>query len=211
MEVCFLARSEFCVVGHFYQQVVAVDRDLRDFSVPGLVYHFADRHLCVSFRAEHSVALNHALGQLGSLLQVIAGACCYFLEDYLLGDASTHGDGQPVFKLVLCPQVPIFFRDQRSVAAHLPTGDDGYLVDRIGELEAPGHQSVPCLVVGRHLFFPGVDQPVLALRSGDNTVHRLFEVVHEDLFLVASGGHDGRLIDQVRELCAAEPWCFLGQ
>ena len=66
-------------------------------------------------------------------------------------------------------------------------------------------------VVGRHLLFPGVDHPVLTLRAGDDPVHGLFKIDHEDRLLVASRRHDGRFIDQVCEVGAAESWSLFGQ
>ena len=44
----------------------------------------------------------------------------------------------------------------------------------------------------------------LALRSGDDPLERLLELGHADDLLVAAGGQDGRLVDEVGEVGAGE-------
>ena len=76
---------------------------------------------------------------------------------------------------------------------------------------APSHQGMAGFVVGRHLLFPGVNHAALTLGSGDDPVHRFFEVFHEDGLFVVSRRHDGCFVDQVREIGAAETRSLLGQ
>ncbi len=63
---------------------------------------------------------------------------------------------------------------------------------------------------GDLLFVLGND---LALAGGscDKSVDRLEHLALADLFLVAAGGENGRLVDQVREVCAAETGGLLGE
>ena len=48
------------------------------------------------------------------------------------------------------------------------------------------------------------DDPALALRAGDDPLEGLLELGHPDDLLVAPGGEDRRLVDEVREVGAGE-------
>ena len=159
----------------------------------------------------HAVPLDHAQGNLSGLLQVVAGAGRDLVEDQFLGHPSTHGYGQHVLELVLSPEITVFLGKQGRMPAHVAPGHDGNLVDPVGVGQGPGHQGVTRLVVGRHFLFSDADDPALPLRAGDDPLHRFLKLGHVDCLQVLSGSQQGGLVDQIGQVSAAEPGCFLGQ
>ena len=65
-------------------------------------------------------------------------------------------------------------------------------------------------MIGGDLLLPLADDPGPSLRAGDHPVHGLGELLGGDQGLLASSGQDGRLVDQVRQVGAAEAHGLLG-
>ena len=78
---------------------------------------------------------------------------------------------------------------------HIAPGHDRYLVHPVSVRKVVGHQGVPSLVVGGHLFFSGADDPAFALRPANDPVHGLFKLLHEDGFLVGASRQNGGFIN----------------
>ncbi len=70
--------------------------------------------------------------------------------------------------------------------------------------QRPRHQGVPALVVGGHLLLFLAHDPALALGPGDDAVDGLLERVVRDGLLVAAGGQQRGLVDDVLEVGAGE-------
>ena len=66
------------------------------------------------------------------------------------------------------------------------------------------------LVVGDDRLLRVADDPALALRAGDDALERLAELRRADDLLVAPRGEDGRLVDEVGQVGAAEAGRGLG-
>ena len=94
-------------------------------------------------------------------------------------------------------------RQQAGVAAHHAAGDDRDLVHRVEVRQHARDQRVADLVVGRDRLLAFADDAALALRAGDDAVDRLLELGHADRLLVAAGGQDGGLVEQVGQVGAA--------
>ncbi len=77
-------------------------------------------------------------------------------------------------------------------------------MQRFGVLEHAQHQRVTGLVVGGHFLVFLIHCPATSFTAPTHLVARLFQLVHADGFLVATGGKQRRLVDQVGEIRAGE-------
>ena len=71
-------------------------------------------------------------------------------------------------------------------------------------VEQMPHERVPALVVGDGVLGLLVHHAALALRAGDNALHRLAHLAHGDDLLAAPRREQGRLIHEVRQIGAGE-------
>ncbi len=81
---------------------------------------------------------------------------------------------------------------------------DRDLVDRVHVRQVAGRQGMAHFVVGHHLAFIGVQQAALAFDPGNDAFHRRGEIVEAHRFGTASSGDDGRLVDQVGQVCSGK-------
>ena len=77
-------------------------------------------------------------------------------------------------------------------------------MDGVGARQRLHHKGVADFVVGDDLFFVLGDAAALPLRSGDDSRDRFLELDHADHLLVGASGEDGRFIDEVGQVGAAE-------
>ncbi len=76
--------------------------------------------------------------------------------------------------------------------------------DRVALRQDPLDDGVAALVVGDDRLLRVRDDPALALRAGHDPLEGLLELRHPDDLLVAPGGEDRGLVDEVREVGARE-------
>src|SRR5262249_6020645 len=79
-------------------------------------------------------------------------------------------------------------------------------MDRIDARQGRGHQRVTHLMIGDAASLLRAKHAALLLNAGDDAFDRHSEVVERDGVAFAPRRHDGRLIDQVREIGASEAW-----
>src|SRR5690348_7698882 len=82
----------------------------------------------------HAEFTDHAASEIGSLLDVVAGASCHLAEEDLFGDATAHHDGEARFKILLRVGVLVIDRQLHGYAECHSTRDDRNLMQRISVL-----------------------------------------------------------------------------
>jgi hypothetical protein len=89
---------------------------------------------------------------------------------------------------------------QRADAAR----DDRHLVHRVAARLRQRHQRMAHLVEGDGAALARIEHPAAPLQPGDDALDRHREVGQRHLVGLAPGGGEGRLVDQVGEVGAAE-------
>ena len=79
----------------------------------------------------HAPLAHHLAGDLGRLLDVVAGAGRHLPEDDLLGDAAAERDGDAALRLLLGEVVAVVLRQVPGDAERRAARDDGDLVDGV--------------------------------------------------------------------------------
>ena len=126
--------------------------------------------------------------------------------DHLLGDRPAEEHLDPALQLALGEEVAVILGTLHRVAeGGEATGDDRDFVHRIGVGERKGHQSMGRLVVGDTAFFVFVDDSLLLLEPRRHPLDPLVELLHPDGGLVVAGREERRLVDEIRQIGAAEP------
>ena len=110
--------------------------------------------------------------------------------------------GDAGFELTLGHVVAVFGRQRARVAAHHAAGDDRHLVDRVVMLEETHGHRVTALVIRRQRLLAVGHDAALALGAGDHAIDGLLELGHANGLLVAAGGQDGALVDQIGQIGA---------
>src|SRR6266576_871067 len=160
----------------------------------------------------HAELRHHAPRHFGRLLDVLRGAGGDFLgpEHELLRHPAAVRHRQPADDVLLGVVVPVLFREREGDAERAAARHDRDFVERIetGHLEA--HERVARLVVRRETALLVREHHALALEAEHHLVLGVLEVVHVHRALVAAGGEQGRLVDDVRQLGAGQPRRSLG-
>ena len=84
-------------------------------------------------------------------------------------------------------------------------------MDRIGVLQDVAHQGVAALVVGNRGALGLGHHATLALRSGDDTLHRFLDLVHRDHGTMTAGSQQRRFVEQVRQIGTGKANGHLGE
>ena len=151
-------------------------------------------------------ARNHGAGQTCRLLDI---GCCtggdiVVTEFQFLRHAATHHDGQTRGHLDLGHGQLVVFRQLHNHAECASARDDRRLVDRICRRHFQRHNGVARLVPGgEFLFLFGHDHGA-AFRPHQHLVLGVFEFLHGDHALAATGRKQGSLVHEVRQVSARE-------
>ena len=152
---------------------------------------------------------NHHAGHAADLLEVSGGSGgdVVLSEDELLGDATSHCDGHLVLQVgsgVESRLEALLGRGEEGQTSGGAPRDDGDLGDRV----VLGHQGsddgVSGLVVGHEPLLGLGHHGSLLLRSSDDTLEGISDLVVADLGHVAAGGQDGGLVHEVGEVGTGE-------
>src|SRR6476661_9594397 len=153
----------------------------------------------------HAELGDHPTGEVGRLLDVVAGTGRRVTEDETLGDVAAEETGDLVLELGLALEVSVLLLQRHRVAECHAAADDGDLAHRIALGQDALHDSVAALVVRDDRLLRIRDDARLALRACDDPFQCFLELGHPDDLLVAAGGQDRRLVHEVREVRSAEP------
>ena len=155
------------------------------FGVVALVAHVAaQERLGVAVaeldRAEpvtHAVLRDHRAGEVGRLLDVVAGTAGDVVEDQRLGRHAAEHVGQLVEHLAARLAVLVLVGQHHRVAQRATARQDRHLVHRVGAGQRRGDEGVAALVVGRDQLLLLAHQAGAPLRAGDHPVDGLVEAV----------------------------------
>lgn len=113
----------------------------------------------------------------------------------MLGSAAAEEDCELVLEFATRREIAILGGTLNCVAesAHAAQNDRN-LVDRIGGRQRGRHQRVPHLVVGDELALVGVEDPVLLLEPGNDSLDCGREVAHRDRIALPARRLEGGLI-----------------
>ena len=152
----------------------------------------------------HAELGDHPAGEVGRLLDVVAGTGRGVAEDEPLGHVAAEQSGDLVLELGLALEVAVLGRQRHRVAEGHAAADDRDLGDRIALGQDALDDGVAALVVGDDRLLRVRDDPGLALRAGDDPLQGFLELGHADDLLVAPSREDRRLVDEVGEVRAGE-------
>ena len=155
-------------------------------------------------RLGHAVLRDHRAGDLGGLLDVIAGAGGRIVEDHLLGGAATEHVGHLVEQLPTGLRVLVLVGHDHRVAQRATARQDRDLLHGVVAGHRGGDQRVATLVVGGDQQLVVVHQTGLLLRAGDDTVDRLAQLVVADHGKVETSGQQGGLVEDVGQVGTGE-------
>src|SRR5665647_2306037 len=158
----------------------------------------------------HAELGDHLAGDGGGLLDVVGRAGRRVVEHDLLGDPPAHRVRQLVHQLVAGGGVPVLGRHHHRVAQGPASRQDRHLGHRVGVPERRRDEGMAALVVRSDLLLLVVHQPGPLLRSGDDPVDRLVQLVVADHLPAAACGEQRRLVQHVRQVGAGEPRGPLG-
>ena len=159
----------------------------------------------------HAVGGHHLSGDGAGPLDVVAGAGGDVPQAQLLRRPAPQQRHDLVLHVPSGEVGAVLLRQGDGHAAGLSPGDDADLAHRVVIRQGVHHHGVPRLVVGRQLPLVLGDDPAPLLRSGDDLDLRRFQVLHGDEPLVLSGGQQGRLVDQILQICAGKAGGAPGQ
>src|SRR5581483_971220 len=164
-------------------------------------------------RAEraHAELANHSTGEIGSLLDVVAGASRHLAEENLFSHASTHHDGQSRFQIFLGVRVLIVDGQLHGYPQCHSARDDRDFVQRVGVLAHSGDECVTSFVICRDLLLVVREQHRLALRAHQDFVLRNLEIVHVNRFAVLRSGVERRFIHHGGQVGAGKSRCAASQ
>ena len=153
----------------------------------------------------HPVLHHHLAGERGRPFDVVRRPGRRVPVDDLLGGAASECVGELVDEFAAFLVVLVLEGQRHRISAGPAPGDDRDFVDRIEFGQREADQCVTALVVrGEAPFFLRHDA-TLALGSGDDPLDGLLEFGVADQHLVAPGGEDRPLVDQVGKVCSGEP------
>ena len=158
----------------------------------------------------HAVGCDHSAGDASNLFNVVGCACGDVTKDNILRCAAAKRRFYGVSQLGTGAEHGFLFGEESGVAAHHAARYDGDFLDGIGVGNEVANNGVSGLMVGGYALFPLRDEAALTLRPGVDAVDGLGEFVVHDEFLVAAGGQNSSLIDEVGEIRAAESGGQLG-
>ncbi|CAM4039424.1 hypothetical protein NOMA109596_19235 [Nocardioides marinus] len=152
----------------------------------------------------HAVLRDHRAGQVGGLLDVVAGAGGGVVEDHLLRRPAAEHVGQLVEHLAARLGVLVGVGQHHRVAERPAAGQDRDLVDRVVARERRGDEGVAALVVGGDELLVLAHQAGTPLRAGDDAVDGLVQRLVGDELAVGAGGEQRGLVEHVGQVGAGE-------
>ncbi len=158
----------------------------------------------------HAQTGDHRTGQLGNAFEIVRGARGDVVEDQVFGSAAAQQTRHVGLQLVAREQRAILFGESHGKAAHHATGDDADLLNGVGLRQDVQDDGMAGLMVGDDALLLVADDPALALRASDHAFDGLLELRSTDGVLVAAGGQDGSLVDDVLQVGAHETGGGLG-
>ena len=152
----------------------------------------------------HAVLGDHRAGQVGGLLDVVAGTGGDVVEDQRLGGHAAEHVGELVEHLAARLGVLVLVGQHHRVAQRATARQDRDLVHRVGAGQRRGDQGVAALVVGGDQLLLLAHQARTTLRAGDDAVDGLVEGRVGDQLLVAAGGEQRGLVEHVGQVGTGE-------
>ena len=173
-----------------------------------LVVRLAE-HLCAQLGA-HAVLRDDGAGHLRGALEVVARARGDVVAEDLLGHATAHEYGQLVAHLAERVEHLVLLGDGQRVAERPSARDDADLVHGIGMRQQVADEGVAALVVGDGVLGLLVHHATLALRAGDDALHRLRHLLLRDDLLAAPRRQKRALVHEVGQIGTREARRELG-
>src|SRR5918995_2916574 len=102
------------------------------------------------------------------------------------------------------------FGEREGVAERATPRDHADLVHRVGVRQHVRGQSVATLVIRDHALLALAHDARLAFGTGHNAIDRFLDLLRPDHPLAPARGEECRLVDDVRQIGAGEPWRALG-
>ena len=196
----------------------AVDLDCRIFTEVAMLRDLTAKEDLLILLAEsdrtqsaHAELANHLASQLGSLLNVVAGAGSHRAQEQLLGQASAHHDCQPRLQIITRIGVFIVERQLHGYTERHAAGNDRHLVQRVGVLAERCHQGMARFVESRDPFLLVGENHRLALGAHEHLVLGQLKIVHQHRLAVLTGGVEGSLVYHIGQIGAGKTGCSTGQ
>src|SRR5579875_2041892 len=155
----------------------------------------------------HAELADHAAGEIGGTLDVVAGTGGHLLAEDFFGAATAHHHGEAGLEVVLGDGVLVLLGEVDRDAERHAARDDRDLVQRVRMLAEGRYEGVAGLVVGGDLQLIRAAEHALALGTHQNLVLGDLEVVHVDRFAVEARGGKGSLVYHVGEIGTGEARC----
>ena len=191
---------------------LAVDLERGVFAVVGVLRDLAAEEDLLFLLAEgqrahrfaHAPLADHAAGEVGGALEVVAGAGGDVAGRDLLGDAAAEQDADLVDQIVLRVVVLLVGRQRHGQAERHAARHDRHLVQRIGVRQQDAEQRVTGLVNRGDLLLVLGDDHRTPLGAHHHLVLGVLEVVHRDELLVLARRVERGLVHEVGEVRAGE-------
>ena len=140
------------------------------------------------------------------MFQVTARSGRQVTKDQLLGNATTHEDGNtPLGPVLGCVQA-VFGRELLRHAQRRTTRNDGHAMHWIGAGNQASHQRVTSLVIGRNTLLFFGDYHRLALWTHQDFVLGLLKVAHLYQVFAFASRQQGRFVYQRLQICTGKAW-----
>ena len=160
----------------------------------------------------HSPLLDHALGDVGNLLEIIgsAGGDTVLAVDDLLGKTASEGDGKLGLEVLAAVhaglETGLLGGEEGQTTGTIGAGDDGNLLNLIVIGDESTDDGVSGLVVGHELVLAGGEGggTTLLLEADHDAVDGSIDLLPANGGLAGAGGGDGALVHEVLKLGARE-------
>ena len=160
----------------------------------------------------HAPLLDHALGDVGNLLEIVGGTGgnSVLTVDDLLGETSAEGDGKLRLEVLTAVharlETGLLGGEEGKSTGTVGAGDDGDLLDLIVVGDERTDDGVAGLVVGDELVLAGGEGggTTLLLQADHDAVDGTVDLLPADGGLAVAGGGNGGLVHEVLELRAGE-------
>ena len=151
-------------------------------------------------RVRHTVAGNHVACDMGSALEIVAGARGHLVHEHLFSDTPAKQHANLVQHVLAVIAVAVLRRQTHGHAQSPTTRDDGDFVNRIAFGQQFANQGVARLMVGRVSALTLGHHHALTLGPHQNLVLGLLEILHLHRTRIAPGSHQRGLVAQVGQV-----------
>mmetsp|Transcript_14854 Transcript_14854/g.25314 ORF Transcript_14854/g.25314 Transcript_14854/m.25314 type:complete len:290 (-) Transcript_14854:454-1323(-) len=155
-------------------------------------------------RGRHAVRGHHTVSHARHAFEVVLCTRADLREDNLLRCTATQRHAHRVSELIFGEQWHVTRQRLRIAERGLATRHDRYFHHRVGVLEHPAHEGVPCLMESDHTTLVRVNHQILLLQACYHSIHCRVKVHVRDRAGTASRSNQRSLVAHVGQLCARE-------